>query len=217
VRQAVRRWPGQADGPRGDNRDERRALSRAQAQPRWDGGRNDSRGPDRARGRDDGRDGWRGDRRDAPRVVVPRRDARPRVVVPQYRNYGYRASPRRSYVLPYGYRPYGYRPGWSVNLYFGRPYGAYAYDRPVYGYYGLTPGFAYGSLRIVDAPRDAHVFVDGYYAGIVDDYDGVFQRLNLEPGPHTIEIEIDPDDPPVQFDVRIVPGDTVTIHVPRYW
>ena len=30
--------------------------------------------------------------------------------------------------------------------------------------------------------------MDGAYAGIVDDYDGVFQRLDLEPGSHEIEI-----------------------------
>ena len=38
-------------------------------------------------------------------------------------------------------------------------------------------------------PRDAAVYVDGYYAGIVDDFDGVFQRLTLEVGPHRIELE----------------------------
>ena len=94
--------------------------------------------------------------------------------------------------FPYGYRPYGYRPGWSLNLYFGRPYSTYGYPAypyaPGYGYYSVTPGRAYGALRIVDAPRDAQVFVDGYYAGVVDDYDGVFQHLNLEVGPHHIEI-----------------------------
>jgi len=133
-----------------------------------------------------------------------------------YRPYDYR--PRvRTYVLPYGYRPYGYRPGWSLNLYFGRPsygYGAYGYPSygypsADYGYYSFMPGRAYGALRIVDVPRDAHVFVDGYYAGIVDDYDGVFQHLNLEVGPHHIEIEV-PGYPPIAFEVRIEPGQTIT-------
>jgi hypothetical protein len=135
-----------------------------------------------------------------------------------YRDYGYRPHFRRSYVLPYGYRPYGYRPGWSLNLYFGRPYSAYGYPAygypaPGYGYYSLVPGRAYGALRIVDAPRDARVFVDGYYAGVVDDYDGVFQHLNLEAGPHNIEIEV-PGYPPVRFDVYIEPGRTLTYRVP---
>jgi len=58
----------------------------------------------------------------------------------------------------------------------------------------------------VDALRDAQVFVDGYYAGIVDDYDGVFQHLNLEPGTHRIEIDVDPGAPPLEFEVNVGPG-----------
>jgi hypothetical protein len=123
-------------------------------------------------------------------------------------------------VLPYGYRPYGYRPGWSLNLYFGRPYPAYGYPvyaapRSAYGYYAVVPGYAYGALRIVDAPRDAQVFVDGYYAGVVDDYDGVFQHLNLEAGSHHIEIEAE-GYPLIAFDVRIQPGQTITYRANVY-
>ncbi len=128
--------------------------------------------------------------------------------------YGYHPHVHRSYVLPYGYRPFGYRPGWSLKLYFGQPYSAYgfpAYDLPRagYGYYGFVPGRAYGAVRIVDAPRDAHVFVDGYYAGVVDDYDGVFQHLNLEAGSHHIEIEAE-GYPLIAFDVRVRSGQTIT-------
>lgn len=134
-----------------------------------------------------------------------------------YRGNGYRPHVYRSYGVPYGYRPYGYRPGWSLNLYFGRPYYGYGYggdDYPAgYGYYSLAPGRVYGALRIVDAPRDARVFVDGYYAGVVDDYDGVFQHLNLEAGPHNIEIEV-PGYPPTAFEVYIEPGRTLTYRVP---
>jgi hypothetical protein len=133
-----------------------------------------------------------------------------------YRSYGYRPYVYRSYVRPYGYRPHGYRPGWSMNLYFGRPYSAYgypAYGYPSagYGYYSIAPGLAYGSVRIVDAPRDAQVLVDGYYAGVVDDYDGVFQHLNLESGSHRIEIE-GQGFPPIAFDVRVEVGRTITYH-----
>ena len=52
--------------------------------------------------------------------------------------------------------------------------------------------------------------VDGGYAGIVDDYDGVFQRLDLEPGAH--EIEIRTAGRPLVYDVNVTPGQTVTIH-----
>jgi PEGA domain len=40
------------------------------------------------------------------------------------------------------------------------------------------------SVRLVAKPSDAEVYVDGYYAGIVDDFDGFFQRLYVPPGPH---------------------------------
>jgi len=37
-------------------------------------------------------------------------------------------------------------------------------------------------------PKTAEVFVDSYYAGIVDDFDGTFQSLDLEPGQHEIVV-----------------------------
>lgn len=37
-------------------------------------------------------------------------------------------------------------------------------------------------------PTQTLVYLDGYYAGIVDDYDGVFQRLYTAPGPHEITL-----------------------------
>jgi len=127
------------------------------------------------------------------------------------RSYGGRSFGYRTYVSPFGWRPYGYRPGWSLNLYFGRPYGGYGYPASGYGYYSIAPGLLYGSVRIVDAPPDAAVFVDGYYAGVVDDYDGVFQHLNLEAGSHHIEIQLDDQGyPPIAFDVRVEPGQTIT-------
>lgn len=137
----------------------------------------------------------------------------PYVVQPYVSRSHARPYARRSYAVPYGYRPYGYRPGWSVNLYFGAPrvygYQAYGAAPPAYGYYPIPSGLAYGSLRIVDAPRDAQVLVDGYYAGVADDYDGVFQHLNLEAGAHHIEIEAD-GYPVIEFDVRIQPGQSIT-------
>ena len=219
--------PRARSAPRGDGGEQRQAQPRRESRVetrRGDGRDNQANRPEQnGRRWDRSGDGRRDDdRRAVPRYegryddrrVVPYRDVRPRVVIPQYR---YRAYPRRSYVVPYGYRPYGYRPGWSSNLYFGRPYvGGYYTDRP-YGYYSLAPGFAFGSLRIVDAPRDASVYVDGYYAGVVDEYDGVFQHLNLEPGPHHIEIDIDPGGPPLAFDVRIEPGQTVTFRARDYY
>ena len=58
-------------------------------------------------------------------------------------------------------------------------------------------------------PRFGEVLVDGYYAGVVNDYDGIFQRLRLEEGPHRIEIR-EPGFEPLAFDVLILPGETIT-------
>ena len=41
------------------------------------------------------------------------------------------------------------------------------------------------------SPRQSEVFVDGYFAGTADDFDGVFQRLNIEPGEHEIVIYLE--------------------------
>ncbi|HLG57538.1 MAG TPA: PEGA domain-containing protein [Vicinamibacterales bacterium] len=39
--------------------------------------------------------------------------------------------------------------------------------------------------------EDAAVYVDGFYAGIVDDFNGVFQSLPLTPGGHTVVLYLD--------------------------
>jgi hypothetical protein len=61
---------------------------------------------------------------------------------------------------------------------------------PIGGYYRryAAPD---ASVRIEVKPKQAEVFVDGYYAGVVDDFDGTFQRLRLPPGEHSIEIYLD--------------------------
>ena len=46
-------------------------------------------------------------------------------------------------------------------------------------------------MRIEVTPREAKVFVDGYFAGTVDDYDGTFQRLHVTPGKHDILIYLE--------------------------
>ena len=43
-------------------------------------------------------------------------------------------------------------------------------------------------LRLKATPDDAAVYVDGFYAGLVDDFDGVFQGLPLPPGGHRLRI-----------------------------
>ena len=43
-------------------------------------------------------------------------------------------------------------------------------------------------LKLEVKPRETQVFVDGYYAGVVDDFDGIFQHLDLEPGEHDLQL-----------------------------
>jgi hypothetical protein len=54
------------------------------------------------------------------------------------------------------------------------------------------------------------VFVDGNYAGIVDDFDGTFQQLRLQQGGHRIEIRM-PGFADLELDVHVQPGRTITI------
>ncbi len=149
--------------------------------------------------------------RAVPRPGVGAPGARPVVV-----------SPRIVHVAPY--RPYYYpfRPGLTVGFYAGvYPFGYYPWDYGYYNPYGYPlpppayvsaqPGFAYGGVRIEGAPKDAQVFADGYYVGIVDDFDGVFQHLNLVAGPHRIEVR-EQGYPAIAFDVRVEPGETITYH-----
>jgi hypothetical protein len=44
------------------------------------------------------------------------------------------------------------------------------------------------SVRLEMKPKQAEVFVDGFYAGTVDDFTGAFHRLRLPPGVHEIEV-----------------------------
>jgi hypothetical protein len=98
----------------------------------------------------------------------------------------------RYYSYPYYWRnvwwaSYGYP--WGVSPY-GYPYGyGYGYGYPYqYGYYRADITTA---VRLQVTPREAEVFVDGYSAGVVDDFDGVFQRLRLQPGGHEIAVYLE--------------------------
>jgi hypothetical protein len=39
-------------------------------------------------------------------------------------------------------------------------------------------------------PKEAQVYLDGYFAGIVDDFDGTFQRLRVRPGGHELVLHL---------------------------
>jgi hypothetical protein len=63
------------------------------------------------------------------------------------------------------------------------------YPYPPYGWgyrYDIT-----GSARIQVDPEKAEVYVDGYFVGIADDFDGAFQRLHVEAGEHELQIHLE--------------------------
>ncbi len=128
------------------------------------------------------------------------------VIVPRF------ITPRFVTVVPY--RPYVYRPRIGFGTYYGTG-GSYPYGYTPRGYYDPIVGRAYGGLRITGASQIAQVFADGYYVGIVNDFDGVFQHLNLEAGPHQIEIR-EPGLEPIAFDVMVQPGRTITFRADVY-
>jgi hypothetical protein len=66
----------------------------------------------------------------------------------------------------------------------------YPYPAPFpYRYYPMD--ILRSAVRIEVVPKEAEVYVDGYYAGIVDDFNGAFQRLRLPPGQHEIVVRKD--------------------------
>lgn len=81
---------------------------------------------------------------------------------------------------------------------WGSPWSPYYFDPFFPGYYASQygpyppyPRYRYeqvASLRVQVTPRDAEVYIDGYLAGTVDDFDGVFQRLRVPLGEHEISI-----------------------------
>ena len=171
-----------------------------------------------------------------PRSSVP--GASSRLIIRQgYPYWGYYGSPwyyggyNSLYPGFWGYDYWGLGWGWGFGLgsfYYG-PYSGWGGYYGDMGYYGGYPGYAgygtYSSGRVSDwyytgnlklkvRPKTAEVYVDGYYVGIVDDFDGVFQELTLTADPnaavvHKVEIRA-PGAQPIVFEVRLQPGQVIT-------
>jgi len=73
-------------------------------------------------------------------------------------------------------RPFFYDPFWGPWY----PYG-YAYPSSAYPYSDTN-------IKTQVTPKAAEVYVDGFYAGQADDFDGVFKRLHVAPGGHAITL-----------------------------
>ena len=95
------------------------------------------------------------------------------------------AQPRRGAVVVVPrvdvYRPFFYEPFWG-------PWYPYGYG---YGYGYPYSGRAEADIKTEVTPKDTEVYVDGYYAGRADDFDGLFKRLHVAPGGHEITLHLD--------------------------
>jgi hypothetical protein len=107
-----------------------------------------------------------------------------------------------------GHRRFDYYSGGTVGLWgyydpfwFGDPWLYPDYTYP--GAYGEPTG----SVRLEVKPKTAQVYVDGYYAGAVTDFDGYFDHLNLMPGGHRIEMRA-PGYQTLTVNVYVQPGHT---------
>jgi hypothetical protein len=155
--------------------------------------------------------------------VVGHAVPRPQVIVPRGNVYAPHYSPRvyapRVYAPHSYYRPYVFRPRFSIGfgIYSGYPVPytySYPYPVEVYGYGAprevvINPGAsAYGGVALDITPPDADVWVDGQYAGKVQDFDGTTQPLTLTPGTHRIEVQA-AGYQPMSVDVGIQAGQVI--------
>lgn len=69
-----------------------------------------------------------------------------------------------------------------------------------------------GTVRIRSNQDSARVYVDGQLVGIVDDFNGLSDHLELEKGRHTIELQADGFEP-ARTEVNVKAGRTQTVRV----
>jgi hypothetical protein len=98
--------------------------------------------------------------------------------------------------------------------------GGYFYD-PFFGPYPWWPRTAYpywyvprydlrAQVRVRATPHEAAVYVDGFYAGLVEDFDGIFERLPLTPGGHDITLYL-AGHATARWRLYLQPGSDVTV------
>ena len=96
-------------------------------------------------------------------------------------------APRVHVVRPHVFvRGSFYDPFWGPYY----PYWDYPYAYP-YGVYSYPMTEPAGDVQTKVTPKDTQVYVDGYFAGVADDYDGTFQRLHAAAGGHAVTFYLD--------------------------
>jgi hypothetical protein len=108
-----------------------------------------------------------------------------------------------------GLSSFSYGPG------YGRPYDPYARSSAGSSVSESNGAFIpdsrneSGALRLKVKPDTASVYLDGEFVGLVNKFDGMFQKLHLDGGNHRVEIRA-PGYQPLTFNVRIEPDHTET-------
>jgi hypothetical protein len=100
--------------------------------------------------------------------------------------------------LGYGGYGYGYGAGYGSSSPYS--YGAQGY---------ATSAQGEGSIRLKVKPNEAKVYVDGYFVGTVDNFDGAFQKLKVPAGRHHIEVKADGFES-AEFDTTVAADQTLT-------
>lgn len=105
--------------------------------------------------------------------------------------------------------PYGY-PGFAAGVWYDWPYGysPYGYPWPAPYPFPMSDVLA-GSVRVDVSPKNADVYVDGFYAGIVSDFNGIFHHLTMTAGPHVIEMRKTGLEP-LAVEIYVQPNHTIT-------
>ena len=99
----------------------------------------------------------------------------------------------RPIVRPYYYYPRFYSRFYSPFYY----YDPFFWDYGGYGYWQYPPYYGRslydftGSARLQISPKQTQVFVDGYFVGAADKFDGALQRLRVEAGEHELEFYLE--------------------------
>ena len=105
------------------------------------------------------------------------------------------AQPRHGHHGPHatvvvgGYYGYPYYYG-APYFWAGAPWYPYGFG-PYYAQWGDDYPPDTSSIKLEVTPRETEVYVDGYRAGIVDEFDGLFQRMRLGSGEHEIVLYLE--------------------------
>jgi len=89
---------------------------------------------------------------------------------------------------PFAYDPYGYGYGGYDPYGYGGGYSSSIRDRDSEEDYAPR---RVGSIRLRVDPKQAKVYIDGALVGTVDEFDGLTGHLDLDAGPHQLELKAD--------------------------